>query len=167
MMERMPEKQRALTRGKGLRKEEIRKRREKAERSRKHRKGKSKMKIEQLDIDFTVCKVKDFTMVNLEDEFCFIGKTDREKSVVCRTEYVPEHVLEREDGWKGFRIQGVLDFSLVGILSKIAGLLAEHGISIFALSTYDTDYVLTKREYFGKAMEVLSEAGYEIVQQEE
>lgn len=120
------------------------------------------MEIEKLGFDFTVCKVRDYKKVNLEEEFCFIGKTDREKSLVCRTESVPDNVLEREDGWRAFRIQGVLDFSLVGILSKIAGLLAEDGISIFAVSTYDTDYVLVKKEKFLKAMEVLSQAGYQI-----
>lgn len=120
------------------------------------------MEIEKLEFDFTVCKVRDYKKVNLEEEFCFIGKTDREKSLVCRTENVPDNVLEREDGWRAFRIQGVLDFSLVGILSKIAGLLAEDGISIFAVSTYDTDYILVKKEKFLKAMEVLAQAGYQI-----
>ncbi|MCI8726685.1 MAG: ACT domain-containing protein [Hungatella sp.] len=118
------------------------------------------MEIEALNFDFTVCKVRDYRKVCLEDEFCFIGKTDRENSLVCRTESVPDNVLEREDGWRAFRMQGILDFSLVGILAEIAGLLAQQGISIFAVSTFDTDYVFTKRENFSKALEVLSRAGY-------
>ena len=73
-------------------------------------------------------------------EFCFTGKTDEEYSLVCATGYVPANVIRRDDGWKGFRIQGILDFSLVGILSKIAALLAENSIPIFAISTYNTDY---------------------------
>ena len=118
------------------------------------------MEIEALNFDFTVGKVRDYRKVCLEDEFCFIGKTDRENSLVCRTESVPDNVLEREDGWRAFRMQGILDFSLVGILAEIAGLLAQQGISIFAVSTFDTDYVFTKRENFSKALEVLSRAGY-------
>ncbi len=54
------------------------------------------------------------------------------------------------DGWKAFRIQGVLDFSLIGILAKIATVLADNGISIFAVSTYNTDYVLIKKKIIKK-----------------
>ncbi len=67
----------------------------------------------------------------------------------------------REDGWRAFRIEGVLDFSLTGILSAISGILAENGIGIFAVSTYNTDYILVKAENLVKALDVLREAGYE------
>lgn len=122
------------------------------------------MKIEKLNCDFSVCKVKDFSMVDLESEYCFLGKTDKEHSLVCMTENVPDCVIEREDGWKAFRIQGTLDFSLIGILSKISALLAENEIGIFAISTFDTDYILTKSESFSKSLEVLSKAGYQIIE---
>ena len=79
------------------------------------------------------------------------------------TENVPENVTEQDDGWKAFRIQGVLDFSLIGILAKIAGLLAENKIGIFAISTYNTDYILTREENYEKALEVLKQAGYQII----
>ena len=59
------------------------------------------------------------------------------------------------DGWKAFRIQGVLDFSLIGILAKIDTVLADNGISIFAVSTYNTDYVLIKKENYQKALDIL------------
>lgn len=121
------------------------------------------MEIKVLEQDFTVCQVTDYTQVNLAAEFCFTGKTDEEFSLVCATGDVPVNVIRRDDGWKGFRIQGVLDFSLVRILSKIATLLAENSIPIFAISTYNTDYVLTKAERYGKALEVLKQAGYTIV----
>lgn len=100
---------------------------------------------------------------DLGSEFCFIGKTDEEISLVCPTENVPEGVIERDDGWKAFRIQGILDFSLVGILSKIAGLLAENGISIFAVSTFNTDYVLTKEADYYRALDLLEKAGYQAI----
>lgn len=122
------------------------------------------MRIKKIDRDFSVCRVAEYTLVNLNADYCFIEKTEEENSLVCMTEDVPANTTEREDGWKAFRIEGVLDFSLIGILAGIAGVLAEHGISIFAVSTYNTDYVLIKRESYGKALEILGGAGYEIVE---
>lgn len=84
--------------------------------------------------------------------------------MVCITSDVPQNVIQRDDGWKGFRIQGILDFSLVGILSKIAEILAESSISIFAISTYNTDYVLIKKENYQKALDILELSGYEIAE---
>lgn len=121
------------------------------------------MEIKKLDYDFSVCKVQDYSLVDLDAEFCFVGKTDEEKSLVCITENVPTNTVEREDGWKAFRIQGTLDFSLIGILSKISGILADHGIGIFAISTFNTDYILTKEKHFDKAIKVLRASGYVIV----
>ena len=115
-----------------------------------------------LNEDFSVCKVLDYSKVDLTRPFCFIGKTDEENSLVCETEAVPENTTEREDGWKAFRIMGTLDFSLVGILAKLSALLAEAEIGIFAISTYNTDYVLTKETDFDRALDVLTENGYEI-----
>lgn len=108
------------------------------------------MKIEKIDYNFSVCKVKDYSLVDVEQEFCFIGRTDEEKSLVCITENVPQSTMERDDGWKAFRIQGILDFSMIGILAKISSLMAENGIGIFAVSTYNTDYILTKAENYSK-----------------
>lgn len=83
--------------------------------------------------------------------------------MVCPTENVPDKVIEKEDGWKAFRIQGVLDFSLIGVLSKVATLLADNEISIFAISTFNTDYVLTKSDNYVKALSLLEKNGYRIV----
>ena len=121
------------------------------------------MELKKLDYDLTVCKVSNIADIDTSADFYFIAKTDEELSLVCRTEDVPESTLEREDGWKGFRIQGVLDFSLIGILSKLSGILADEGIGIFAVSTYNTDYILVKEENFDRALSVLSQAGYEVV----
>ena len=122
------------------------------------------MEIKKLNQDFSVCKVMDYSLVNLNAEYSFIGKTDEEKSLVCVTSDVPPNVIERDDGWKGFRIQGILDFSLIGILSKIAEILAKNSISIFVISTYNTDYVLIKKENYQKALDILEHSGYEIVE---
>ena len=120
------------------------------------------MEIKRMDYNFSVCKVADYSLVKLDSEYSFIGKTDEEKSLVCITEDVPSNVTEREDGWMAFRIQGVLDFSMIGILSEISGILAENKIGIFVISTYNTDYVLTKKENDQRALDVLNRAGYKI-----
>lgn len=120
------------------------------------------MEIKRMDYNFSVCKVADYSLVKLDSEYSFIGKTDEEKSLVCITEDVPSNVTEREDGWMAFRIQGVLDFSMIGILSDISGILAENKIGIFVISTYNTDYVLTKKENYQRALDVLNRAGYKI-----
>lgn len=109
------------------------------------------------------CKVADTADVDLNKEICFVGKTDEEVSLVCRTVDTPENTLERDDGWKGFRIQGVLDFVLIGILSKISGILSENEIGIFAVSTFNTDYILVKKENYDQALYVLSKAGYTVI----
>ena len=110
--------------------------------------------------DFMVCKVKDYSEVDLTADYVFIGKTDEENSLVCETSLIPVNTIERENGWRAFRIEGVLDFSLIGILSKISGLLAANGIGIFAVSTFNTDYILTKTENFDKAIDILKAEGY-------
>ena len=122
------------------------------------------LEIKKLDQDFSVCKVMDYSLVNINAEYSFIGKTDEEKSLVCITGDVPPNVIQRDDGWKGFRIQGVLDFSLIGILSEIAEILAKNSISIFAISTYNTDYIFIKKENYQKALDILKHSGYKIVE---
>lgn len=109
-----------------------------------------------------MCKVKSTADLDLEREFYFIGKTDEEISLVCKSEDTAEETIERDDGWKGFYIQGVLDFSLIGILSKISGILAQNKIGIFAVSTFNTDYILVKSENFERALKILAEERYEI-----
>ena len=91
--------------------------------------------------EFSVCQVEDYSFVNLDSEYSFIGKTDEEKSLVCLTSEVPPNVIRRDDGWKALRIQGVLEFSLIGILSKIVAILADHNIPIL-------QYLLTIQTIF-------------------
>lgn len=121
------------------------------------------MELKKIMTDFSVCKVSDYSQVNLDEEYVFLAKTDEEKSLVCETKNVPGNVTERDDGWKAFRIQGVLDFSLIGILSRISGILADNKIGIFAISSYNTDYVLVKATQYEAALTALANAGYEIV----
>lgn len=120
------------------------------------------MEIKAIKEQFSVCKGVKTEQIRWTDEFCFVGKTDEELSLVCPTASVPEDASVCDHGWKAFRIQGELDFSLIGILSKISGILADCGIGIFAISTYNTDYILTKEENFDRALAALSEAGYTV-----
>ena len=122
------------------------------------------MKLNVLPWDLTVCKTASAEGIDLSAGFYFIGKTDEEVSLVCRTEDTPTDTLAREDGWRGFRVAGVLDFSLTGVLAKLSAVLAEQGIGIFAVSTYNTDYILVKREDLGRALAALAAAGYEVAE---
>lgn len=120
------------------------------------------MTIEVLPQKFTVCKVQTISQDIRNLPFCFVGKTDQELSLVCPTESAPGDATVREDGWRGFRIAGTLEFSLVGILSKISGILAAEKIGIFAISTYDTDYILVKDDDLPRAVTALERQGYGI-----
>ncbi len=121
------------------------------------------MELKRIGYELTVCKVSEISDIKVNADFYFIGKTDEELSLVCKTEDTPQNTIEREDGWRGFRIQGVLDFSLIGILSKLSGILAEHKIGIFAVSTYNTDYILVKEENYENALHILASEGYKVV----
>ncbi len=122
------------------------------------------MELKKLPYRLSVCKISDIAAIDLQKEFYFIGRTDEELSLVCRTEDVPAHTIECDDGWRGFRIQGVLDFSLIGILSKLSAILAEHKIGIFAVSTYNTDYILVKEENYDRALSALAAQGYTVTE---
>lgn len=121
------------------------------------------MKLEVLPQMLSVCKIKSLEGIQLDDNLLFLAKTDEEISLVCSTERVPKSSIVSEHGWRGFRICGELDFSLVGILSKISALLAEHDISIFVVSTYNTDYFLIKQTMFDRAVAILANNGYPFV----
>lgn len=119
------------------------------------------MVLELLHLDISVCKLQSIKDFDLDKEFYFLSRTDEEISLVCRTEDVPSVSLCHEDDWKGFRIVGVLDFSLIGILSSITQILAANNIGVFAVSTFNTDYILVKSCHIERTIQVLKEAGYE------
>ena len=122
------------------------------------------MEIQIIPEEFTISRVANLDQVDWTDPFCFLAKTDEEISLVCGTSRVPDNTVAREDGWRALRIQGILDFSLIGILSKITSLLAQNQIGIFAVSTYNTDYIFTKAEQIAAAVEVLKSNGYVLVE---
>ena len=118
------------------------------------------LRMKAIGQDFSVCKVKDYSQIDLGQPFVFTGSTDEEKSLVCPTELVPQNTVERDDGWKALRIIGMLDFSLVGILAQISNILAENSIGIFAVSTFNTDYIFVKENDFDKSIKALEDAGF-------
>lgn len=86
--------------------------------------------------------------------FFSVSRTDEELSVVCEEALVPEGI-QCEKNWRALKVAGPLDFALTGILASIASPLAEAGISLFAVSTFDTDYILVKSQDFERASTVL------------
>ena len=119
------------------------------------------MKLQILDKDFSILRLGSCPDIS-SSPFSFLTVTDREISLVCPASSAPSEYEKKDDGWKGFRIDDVLDFSLIGILAQISKILAENKIGIFVCSTYDTDYVFVKEFNFEKAISVLKDAGYKI-----
>jgi hypothetical protein len=95
--------------------------------------------------------------------FVSLTRTAAELSVVCLQDAVPEGV-RGERGWRCLCVAGPLDFSLAGVLASVVGPLADAGIAVFAVSTFDTDYLLVNAEGLGRAIEVLRRAGHTIEQ---
>ena len=97
-----------------------------------------------------------------KSDFFSITKTNEELSIVCSQEDIPIDI-QCEKNWRVLKIEGPLDFSLIGILSSISTVLANNKISIFAISTYDTDYILVKSSDLDNAIESLLKEGYEVL----
>ncbi|MBP1743414.1 MAG: amino acid-binding protein [Firmicutes bacterium] len=95
------------------------------------------------------------------NDFFSITRTTDELSIVCPQENIPDEVKCEKD-WRVFKIEGPLDFSLIGILAPISTILATAGVSIFAVSTFDTDYILVKNKDISCAVKALGDKGYEI-----
>jgi hypothetical protein len=95
------------------------------------------------------------------DGILSITSTSGEVSIVCREEAVPEGV-RCESGWRCLGVAGTLDFALVGVLASLLVPLAEAGVSIFALSTFDTDYVLVREGDLDRAISALRATGHEV-----
>ncbi len=118
------------------------------------------MILEWLEPSFTVAKWMGKRRIEDLGLFSFWSRTEAELSLVCPTERLPKDAECREDGWVCFRVKEQMDFSLVGILAKISACLAEKQISIFAISTFDTDYIFIKEEKASLAQGALAEAGW-------
>ncbi len=120
------------------------------------------MKLELLPQTMSVCKLAAYPAQPLLPP-CFLSVTDKELSLVCPAQQVPADALAVKEGFRALRIAGQLDFSLVGVLHALLAVLAEGSISVFTVSTFDTDYVLVREARLGDALRLLTAAGHEIV----
>lgn len=93
------------------------------------------------------------------DGFLTISRTSDELSIVAQSSHIPKKDWTIETGWRALKVDGALDFSLTGILAAIANPLAQQSISIFAISTFDTDYILVKEEQLQQAQQTLIQSG--------
>lgn len=118
-----------------------------------------KLQLQLLDGEFAVCKLKNRNDAVMQGKFISLTVTDDEISLVCPEENVPEECLAVEHGWRCIKISGPLDFSLIGILADVSSALAKKQISIFAVSTYNTDYILVKTDRIKDAVKALNEQG--------
>ncbi len=120
------------------------------------------MQLKELPGTFAIFKLKPgapLPTAVLQSAVYSITKTEDELSVLCEQSLVPQDTPCESD-WKAFRVVGTLDFSLTGILAAIATPLAQNKISIFAISTFDTDYVLVKSHTWEQTVQTLRKAGF-------
>ena len=108
-----------------------------------------------LSADFTICKIKSISDVDFTRDFVFLSKTDEEISLVCESAHTPTDAIAAESDWRALRIDGVLDFNMVGVIAGITKVLAEADISVFVVSTYNTDYILLKSHDFDNGLAIL------------
>ena len=120
------------------------------------------MKIKKIDNILSISKVKSIKTIDFNQKFIFLAKTDEEISIVHDKDYLLEDVIEESNYWRGFRVEEQLDFNLIGIIKKISTILANNNIPIFVVSTFSTDYVLVKEEYFNKTLDILEKNNYVI-----
>ena len=119
------------------------------------------IKLIPLTDTYSICQVTDIESIPAEmysAGFYSVTSTGEEISVVtnCKTKFPG---LKTNEGWRGFRVEGVVDFSLIGIINTITSPLKEHKISVFVISTWNTDYVFVKEDSFDQAIEALKKSG--------
>lgn len=114
--------------------------------------------------EFSVCRLEPDAVLPdwaQQGSFYTVSKTPEELSIVCETRLVPEKI-QAESEWRIIKVEGPLDFALVGILANLSGILAKRGISIFAISTFDTDYLLVKEKDLSQAIIALRDVGHAV-----
>jgi len=124
------------------------------------------MHLEAVGVRLAVCRLDAGSdvppWVDLSREFTSVTRTIDELSVVCVFDHVPEGVA-MEGPWRAFRVKGPIVMTLIGVVASLANPLADAGISIFAISTFDTDYILVHEPDFDAAAGALTQAGHVVV----
>lgn len=119
--------------------------------------------LEAVDVRLAVCRLDADSevppWVDQSGAFASVTRTVDELSIVCAHDFVPAGV-RMEGPWRAFRVQGPIVMTLIGVVAALANPLADAGISIFALSTFDTDYVLVHEPDFDAAVAALTRAGH-------
>ena len=95
-------------------------------------------------------------------EFCSLTRTADELSVACREHLVPDG-MRCERGWRCLRVAGTMDFSMVGVVSSLATPIAESGLGVFVVSTFDTDYLLVKDHDLERVIQALRGYGHNVI----
>lgn len=121
------------------------------------------MKLYLYPEEYTVCQTLTLPALTADDGVWFLSRTDEEISLVCESRAVPKSCIAVEPGWRLLRAEGPLDFALTGILAGLAKTLTDAGVPIFAVSTYNTDYLLIKSEHLLIALQALTAAGHQII----
>lgn len=122
------------------------------------------MNIRLIPEEFIVCKLTSLDEVIMNKPYTFVAVTDDEISLVCAKRDLPLGAEVSEEGWRIFKIDEILDFTLIGIIGRIGSLLAEKAISIFVVSTFNTDYFMVKEKMLSEAIGTLEENGYAVFQ---
>lgn len=117
------------------------------------------MTLELLEKEYAVCRLKTQSLPS--GEFVSLTVSGGEISLVCEAELAPPDSIA-ETSWRGMRISGVLDFSLIGILAGLTDVLAKAGVSVFAISTYDTDYLFIKSQNLQRSVQALTAQGHTV-----
>lgn len=115
------------------------------------------MNLQLLSPSFAVCRLR--ALPREVRRWYFLAVTDEEISLVCPEEDAPADAERVDRGWRALRVDGPLDFSLIGILADLSSALAAADVGLFAVSTYDTDYLLVKEPQLARAVEALARAG--------
>ena len=124
------------------------------------------MNLKIIPGDYSVCKLPSnstIPMWALESPFFTVSKTDDELSIACESRYIKDQP-EAENNFSLIKVIGPLDFNLTGILTSLCTPLSEAKISVFVVSTFDTDYLLIKQEKIEQAQNVLIESGFSFIQ---
>jgi uncharacterized protein len=125
-----------------------------------------RLKFRQLPEIFAVCQLPAYAPIPewaSRGEFFSITRTSQELSIVCQEANVPEKVKAEKD-WACLKLEGPFPFAETGVLLSFVAPLSEAGVPIFAVATFNTDFVLVKREFLSRALHVLKQAGHQLVE---